>query len=316
MKYRDLGRTGIKVSAVGFGAWAIGGNLHGNSYGPTEDKTSIDAIEKALDLGCNFFDTADSYGWGHSEELLGKTLKGKRDRVIIATKVGSDFYQGYGYQTFTPDYVRFALDKSLERLRTDYIDLYQFHNPPLSVIEDKESFVVLEKLKAEGKIRAWGVSVGTYEEGLAALKVTRPDSLQVPYNMFMKESEADLFPQAATMGCAIIAREPLSNGFLTGKYDMNPNFDSGDVRKAWPKDFVNARVQASQRLAFLAKNGSRTLAQSAIQWVLNCQSVAVVIPGIKTPEQAAENLSSVESPHLTQEELASIESLKNQKFGL
>lgn len=157
MKYRDFGATGIKVSEIGFGCWQIGGNGRGNSYGPTDDKASSEALLKALDLGINFFDTADVYGFGHSEEILGKTFRGKRDRVILATKVGADFYQGQGFQTFTPDYVRFALEKSLKRLQTEYIDVYLLHNPPLKLIGKEETFEILKDLKKEGKIRTFGV---------------------------------------------------------------------------------------------------------------------------------------------------------------
>ncbi|MDZ4834242.1 MAG: aldo/keto reductase [Candidatus Melainabacteria bacterium] len=316
MKYRELGRTGIKVSEVGFGGWPIGGNRHGNSYGATDDKISLDAIEKALDLGCNFFDTADVYGWGHSEELLGKAFRGKRDRVVIATKVGSDFYQGYGFQTFDEVYVRFALDKSLERLQTDYLDLYQLHNPPSDVLEAEETYSVLMKLKNEGRIRAWGVSARNSRDAQIALMVSKPDSIQVPYNIFATGPEQDLFPLANQVGCAIIAREPLSNGFLTGKYDIDASFDSGDMRKNWPRDFINARVKASQQLNFLVRNGSRTLTQAAIQWVLQSKIVSAVIPGIKTAEHADEDMTAPDAPKLKAEELDEIATLIRDKFGL
>lgn len=316
MKYRDLGRTGIKVSEVGFGAWAIGGNRHGNSYGATDDKESIEAVEKALELGCNFFDTADVYGWGHSEELLGKVFRARRDRIVVATKVGSDFYQGYGFQTFDEEYIRFALDKSLERLQTDYIDLYQLHNPPASVIENEQTYGVFLKLKNEGKIRAWGVSARNSRDAQIALMVAKPDSIQVPFNIFSTGPEQDVFPLADQVGCAIIAREPLSNGFLTGKYDLESTFAPGDIRKNWPRDFINARVKASEKLTFLARDGSRSLAQAAIQWVLQSSRVSAVIPGIKTPEHAVEDLNAPASPRLTREELSEVEQLRKQKFGL
>ncbi len=316
MNYRELGKTGIKVSEIGFGAWAIGGNRHGLSYGPTDDKDSVEALEKAFELGCNFFDTADVYGWGHSEELIGKTLRGKRDRLIIATKVGSDFYQGFGFQTFTAEYIRFALDKSLERLQTDYVDLYQLHNPSLAVIENGEAFEVLRNLKVEGKIRAWGLSLQNHNDGLAALKITRPDSIQVAYNIFAHEAAKKLFPLSAELGCAIIAREPLSNGFLTGKFTYASNFSSGDVRKNWPKDFINARIKASEALNFLIRRDQRTMAQAAIQWVLNSTLVSVTIPGIKNSEQAIENLQSAETAPLTSDELKEIAALQEHQFGL
>jgi aryl-alcohol dehydrogenase-like predicted oxidoreductase len=316
MNYRDLGRTGIKVSEVGFGAWAIGGNRHGNSYGVTDDKVSIEALEKSLELGCNFYDTADAYGWGHSEELIGKAFKNKRDQVVIATKVGSDFYQGYGFQTFDEDYIRFALEKTFERLKTDFIDVYQLHNPPTEVIENERTYSVLLKLKNEGKIRAWGLSVRNSRDAQIALMVAKPDSLQVPYNIFAAGMETDLFPLATQVGCAIIAREPLSNGFLTGKYRLDASFEAGDIRKGWPRDFINARVQAAQRLGFLELNGSRSLAQAALQWVLRSSAVSAVIPGIKTPEHAEEDFRAPDAPKLTANELDKIEDLKRNKFGL
>lgn len=316
MKYRDFGKTGITVSEVGFGAWAIGGNRHGNSYGTTDDKASLSALDVAIGMGCNFFDTADVYGWGLSEELIGRAVKGKRDSVVIATKVGSDFYQGYGFQTYTAEYIRYALDKSLSRLKTDYVDVYQLHNPPLDVIERTQTYDVLQDLKKDGKIRAWGLTVFNSQDGLTALKACKPDCLQVPYNIFTREPELELFPRATEMGCAIIAREPLANGFLTGKYDINSAFESGDIRRNWPRDYIHARVKAANKLSFLSRNGSRTLAQTAICWVLECPLVTVTIPGIKTPEQAQENLASSSVPPISKEERQSLEDLQTEQFGL
>ncbi len=151
MKLRILGRTGLRVSEIGFGAWAIGGNAHGNSYGPTDDATSIAAVRRAVELGCTFFDTADVYGWGHSEAILGEALQGHRDEVAIATKVGGDFYHGGVRLNFDPAYIAFALDRSLERLRTDHVDLYQLHNPPAETMAEPRTYEVLETLKAENK---------------------------------------------------------------------------------------------------------------------------------------------------------------------
>src|SRR5256712_7670966 len=166
MKTRTLGRTGLTVSEIGFGAWAIGGNAHGNSYGPTDDELSLAAIGRALELGCNFFDTADVYGHGHSEDLLGQALRGHRSEVIIATKVGGDFYHGTPRMNFNSDYLEFALGKSCERLGTDYIDLYQLHNPPIQLIKDGRIFKILDRLKASGKIRHYGISIHDPQEGL------------------------------------------------------------------------------------------------------------------------------------------------------
>lgn len=323
MNYRDFGNSGIKVSEVGFGGWAIGGNEHGNSYGPTDDKVSIEAINKALELGCNFFDTADVYGFGHSEVLLGKALKNKRDRAIIATKVGSDFYQGGGFQTFTPEYVRFALEKSLDRLQTDYVDVYQLHNPPLRLLKKESTYTILQDLKREGKIRAWGLSVFDPIEGLTALGVTQPDCLQITFNIFNSRPSEKLLPSAYASGCAIIAREPLANGFLTGKFapgsetEFNDaSFEEGDIRQSWPMDYVLARIEASKRLNFLHIAEKRTLAQAAIKYVLSMKEVSVTIPGTKTPRQAEENFAASDLKPLSQAELTEISSLAKRSFDI
>src|SRR3989338_1409237 len=179
MKYRILGRTGLKVSEMGFGAWAIGGT----SYGPTRDEDSLEALETAWGHGVNFFDTADTYGHGHSEELIGRFLKGKRDEAVIATKAGWDFYHGGSRQNFDPDYLRFACGESLRRLQTDRIDLYQLHNPKLEALERGTLFQVLDELKKEGKIRFYGVSVHTPSEALAVIRSGKADTLQLIFNL-------------------------------------------------------------------------------------------------------------------------------------
>jgi aryl-alcohol dehydrogenase-like predicted oxidoreductase len=316
MKYREFGNSGIKVSEIGFGAWAIGGNQHGNSYGFTDDRSSIEAIHRALDLGCNFFDTADVYGLGHSEELLGKALRNQRDRVIVATKAGSDFYSGAGRQNFSAEYIRSALDHSLERLKTDYVDIYQLHNPPLKLIEKPQTYEVLRELKRDGKIRAWGISIFDPVEGMAALQVGQPDCLQVVYNIFSPKPGEELFPRAHQAGCAIIAREPLANGFLSGKYTDKSEYEVGDIRRGWPAKYISARVSATERLRTFLKAEIPTLSQLALKFVLSNPMVSVVIPGTKTAEQAEENFAASDSPPLSQDDIKAINALYKQNFGL
>lgn len=316
MRYREFGNSGIKVSEIGFGAWAIGGNEHGNSYGPTEDKTSLEAVAKALDLGCNFFDTADVYGFGHSEELLGKALRSVRDRVAIATKVGGNFLSGPGRQDFSPDYIRLALEQSLERLQTDYLDVYQLHNPPLKLIERPETYTVLKELKREGRIRAWGLSIFDPVEGLAAIKVGNPDCIQVVYNIFTTKAADELFQRAQQGGCALIVREPLANGFLSGKYEEDATFPTGDIRCDWPRQYIRARARAARQLKQLAEPAALTLAQLALKFVLARPEVSVVIPGIKTPEQAEDNLQASNEPDIGEAELSGIASLAARNFDI
>jgi aryl-alcohol dehydrogenase-like predicted oxidoreductase len=294
MKYRKFGSSGFQVSEIGFGAWAIGGNAHGNSYGPTEDEESLSAIKTALDLGCTFFDTADCYGHGHSEELLGKALKGARERVIIATKGGSDFYHIPPRLNFTESHLIFAVEQSLKRLGTDYIDLYQLHNPPFSVIELGRLFEPLEKLKTQGKIRAYGISIHDPAEGLLALKNGRPAAVQVVYNYLRRDAAEELFPRAIAEGVAIVAREPLSNGFLTGKYSKESVFPVGDIRHQWPLKYQTQMINRVDEFAKRVGSGPLTRAQAALKFVLSQPAVSVVIPGCKTVTQTEENFRTAD----------------------
>jgi len=314
MKYRVLGKTGLKVSEVGFGAWAVGGNAHGNSYGPTDDRQSLAAIERALDLGCNFFDTADVYGHGHSEELLGQALQGHRSEVVLATKVGGDFYHGVPRMNFNPDYLEFALAKSCERLRSDYIDLYQLHNPPIQLVRDGRIFKTLEKLKASGRIRHYGISIHDPQEGLVAMKNGEVGGIQVVFNILRQEAKNQLFREATKSNVGIIAREPLANGFLAGRLKAETSFIEGDIRHNFPRDYVSQLAMASDQLRFLVSS-NRTMAQAALRFVLDHKDVSTVIPGAKTPDQVAEDFTASEVPALTGEELLRIKFLRDQNFA-
>ncbi len=313
MRYRILGKTSLKVSEVGFGGWQIGGNAYGNSYGPTEDKQSLAAIGRALELGCNFFDTADVYGHGHSEELLGQALAEHRSDVIIATKVGGDFYHGSPRMNFNPDYLEFALGKSCERLGSDYIDLYQLHNPPIQLVRDGRVFKTLEKLKASGKIRHYGISIHDPQEGLLAMRDRELGAIQVAFNLLRQEAKNQLFREATRSNVGIIAREPLANGFLAGKLKVESAFLQGDIRHNFPPDYISQLTLAMDKLRFLESN-TRTLAQATIRFVLDHKDVSTVIPGMKTREQVEEDLVSSESPPLTGEELLRIKFLRDQEF--
>lgn len=314
MRYRTLGRTGVRVSEVGFGAWAVGGNAHGNSYGPTDDATSLAAIRRAADLGCTLFDTADVYGWGHSEDLLGRALEGRRDDVVLATKVGGDFYHGGVRLNFDPGYIAFALERSLQRLRTDHVDLYQLHNPPAERMGDPRTYEALESLQAEGKIAHYGVSIHEPGEGLLCLEAGKPEVLQIPFNLFRQEWIEDLLPAARKAGVGIIAREPLANGFLSGAIRADARFPPGDIRSSWPRGMVAGQVAAAARLAFLAPSG-RTRAQAALRFALAFPEVSTAIPGAKTVAQVDENLGASEAEPLTDAEVAEARRLYAGDFG-
>ena len=315
MRVRTLGRTGLKVSEIGFGGWAIGGNEHGNSYGPTNDAVSRRAVKRAADLGCTFFDTADVYGWGHSEEVLGVALEDHRQDVRIATKVGGDFYHGGVRMNFSPGYLAFALDRTLARLRTDYVDLYQLHNPPLALTADPRTYETLERLQAENKVRHYGISVHEPMEAVLAIQTGKPTVLQIPFSIFRQEWIEEVLPMAARYRVGIVAREPLANGFLTGKYGPDAAFASGDIRHHWPREMVEGQVRAAKSLRSLLVRPDRTLAQAALKFVLAFPEVSVTIPGAKTPAQVEENAGASDAPDLTPAEIAAVREMHAKDFA-
>jgi aryl-alcohol dehydrogenase-like predicted oxidoreductase len=317
---RILGRTGLAVSEIGFGGWAVGGNRYGNSYGPTDDGESIRAIRRAFDLGCNFFDTADVYGHGHSEELIGAALAGVRPQVVLATKVGGNFYNRDVHSlvkdrlaqmtgtpleqlppdatlpvthdvNFSPAYIRFAVEQSLKRLATDYLDLLQLHNPPINLISTMETYGVLEDLKREGLIRFYGVSVHPPEEGIAAVQATMPDAVQIVYNLARRDAEDEFFPAARAAGIGVIAREPLANGFLAGRYAPDSVWDKSDIRARMPRPYVQQLVALGQRVRELAEKSATTAARLALKFVLDNPAVSTVIVGMKTVAHVDDNLA-------------------------
>ncbi len=317
MKYRTLGRTGLKVSEISFGSWAIGGNQHGNSYGSTSDTDSIEAIRTACELGCNFFDTADVYGYGHSEEVLGRGLQqaGRLNDVFIATKVGGNFTSGQTVMDFSAQHITNAIETSLKRLGREYIDLYQLHNPSRPIITDGRAFEALDKLKATGKIRAYGVSVHSVAEGITCLKTGKPDTIQIVYNFFstlQSENPAEeLFPLMHDQNIGLIAREPLANGFLTGKQKLDTKYEPGDIRASWPNNYRSHKIRLAETLRFLEKPG-RSLTQAALRFVLDEPAVSTMLVGMKTAQQARENFAVSDLPSFDETERTSI---KKALFG-
>ncbi len=349
MNTRLLGRTGLRVSEVGFGAWAVGGNRYGNSYGPTDDDASLAAIHAALDGGCTFFDTADVYGHGHSEALLGQALAQRRlrDTVVLATKGGGNFYNrgvdpriarrytertGRSLDDYAPDavlpfthrvdfdpaYIRFALEQSLRRLRTDRIDLYQLHNPSLEQIRDGGIFDVLDDLRQEGKILCYGVSIHDPAEGLAAIVGGRCQAIQVVYNLFSQDAARELFPAAQRAGVAIVAREPLANGLLSGKYNAGIPADSRAALPGYEWLAGRARDEAQlakvRALQSVADDLGCTLAQLALAWCLKNPNVSTIITGASRVSQLHENMKALDvGSQLTPDVMARIDAILGNK---
>jgi aryl-alcohol dehydrogenase-like predicted oxidoreductase len=266
-------------------------------------------LEACLEVGINFIDTADVYGKGHSEELIGRAFKGKRDRVIIATKVGNrDSPERGWFKDFSPQWVLEAVEASLRRLQTDYIDLYQLHSPFADFKYTPEVFEVFEQLKQAGKIRAYGVSVGPWQHGVSVIETGCGTALQVHFNLLEREAATELFPLAQKHSIGIIGRVPLASAFLTGKFAAETQFSPEDQRSVnYPPEKVRQTVERVERIRKIAHRMGITLAQLALQYCLSNEAVSTVIPGAKTPEQLRENASAGEGRLLTPEEVHELE---------
>jgi aryl-alcohol dehydrogenase-like predicted oxidoreductase len=296
VRYRQLGRSGLSVSEVGFGAWGIGGNKDGAlAYGPADEAHSLDALAAARDAGINFFDTADLYGYGESERLIGAAFASCRDQVVIASKVG--MLDAAGKQDFAAGRIEKALDASLARLRTDYIDLYQLHSPPLDALKP-ELLEVLDRLKSKGKIRSIGISLKGPEEGERALALYPFAAVQANFNLLdQRILDLGLAERCAAQGAGIIARTPLCFGFLTAKYSATDAFDPSDHRSRWSVE--QRQVWASAHELFRRYSGeAETPAQFAIRFCLSFQGVSSVIPGMLTRGHVEENSGAVRVPVL------------------
>lgn len=322
MKKRTLGRTGLQVSEIGFGAWAIGGQQEyaRRSYGPTDDRESLAALETAFDLGGNFIDTADAYGVGHSEELIAQFLRGKRDQVIVATKFGHFPFPDPEERTLTEANIRRCLDASLIRLGVDCIDLYQCHECTLESAWLHDLAATMEKFKAEGKIKHAGISVYGNTQ---IRQVARGDfgtvfeTIQESYNVTTLLFR-DALHEAAAARLGIIIREPLGNGLLSGRYSGQEDWGKNHARGVRVADQTAMRVEFAQRLREFLPASNRTLVQSLIRYALQDVPASVVIPGCKTPDQVRENFGASSSPELSPDEIDRVHALHAEllkKFG-
>jgi aryl-alcohol dehydrogenase-like predicted oxidoreductase len=308
MHYRMLGSTDIRVSAIGFGTWGIGGVTPGHaSYGPTDDAESLAALSLALDHGITFYDTADIYGHGHSEELLAQAFATKRHQVVIASKVG--YVDNFERQDFSPRHIRESLDASLARLRTDYLDVYQLHNPPVESGAALDELVdTLRALEREGKIRSVGVSLRSPEDGVRVIECG-VDAIQVNVNLMDQRARTlGLLDAARTHRTGVIVRTPLASGFLSGPLDT-ATLDPRDHRRARSADQLRRWHRGAALFAALNHDAGRTPAQLALQFCLADASVSTVVPGMMRRHEVEENVGTFAATGMTDAERHAIQAL-------
>ncbi len=302
MQYRKFSNTDLMVSEVGFGAWAIGGGaMIGNTpigWGDADDATSVKAVYGALDKGINFFDTADIYGLGHSENLLGKTI-GERKEVIIATKVGNVSRNNQFTVDYSGKYIQQACEASLKRLKKDPIDYYQLHTARLHHLQNGECIDAMNKLQQQGKIRYWGVSLNTFDplpEAEFLINEKMGNGFQLVLNM-LNQKALSLLKKANKNGYGIIARMPLQFGLLTGKFDKGFSFPENDHRKnRLTKEVINACKNVLAPVWELCKKYNCTKTQLALSYILSYTEISVIIPGIRTAKQVVDNTSGLFRP--------------------
>ncbi|HZT98835.1 MAG TPA: aldo/keto reductase [Ktedonobacteraceae bacterium] len=313
MEYRPLGRTSWNISVIGFGAWGIGGD----AWGSTDDKASLAALHRAIDLGVNFIDTADVYGGGHSEQLITQVRKERREQIIIATKAGRRLNphtaEGYNRQNLTS-----FVERSLKNLETEALDLLQLHCPPSEVYDMPEVFGILDDLVKQGKIRFYGVSVERVDEALKAITYPNVQSVQIIFNMFRLKPAEQFFAAAREHRVGILARVPLASGLLTGKLRPQTQFAPNDHRnynrhgEAFDQGETFSGVdyetglQAVEALRPLVPQGA-TMAQFALRWILMFPEVTAAIPGAKNPQQAEDNVHAAALPPLSNETMRRVQ---------
>jgi aryl-alcohol dehydrogenase-like predicted oxidoreductase len=327
MKYRTFRGSDVRVSEVGFGLWTLSTGWWGNY---TDDE-AVTLMRRALDLGVTLFDAADTYGNGRSEELIAKAFAGRRDEIVIATKVGYDFVnfgedRGRGQreipQNFSPEAIRGAVEAALRRLQTDCIDILQLHNIRMEQTEDDALWSVLEDLRAEGKIKVGGVAlgpaIGWLGEGVHAIRRRNPGVLQHIYNILEPHPGAAIQQAARDAGAdtMFLVRVPHSSGMLEGKYTAETVFPPNDHRNHRPRSWLLNGVKKVEQLRFLERDGVRTLGQAALLWLLADDRVASTLPNIYNVEQLEEFARAADLPPLSTEELDRVAELVAQNFGL
>ncbi|WP_437498784.1 aldo/keto reductase [Sorangium sp. So ce1099] len=319
MEYRSLGRTGLRISSVSFGAWAIGG-----TWGDVDDKESLAALHRAADRGVNFFDTADVYGDGRSEQLLARLRRERREEIVIATKAGRRL-NPHNVASYSEQNLTAFVERSLRNLETEALDLIQLHCPPTDVYYRPEVFDALDRLVKAGKIRFYGVSVERVEEALKAIEYPGVQSVQIIYNVLRQRPAELFFPEAKRRQVGILARLPLSSGLLTGKMTAATTFAADDHRNfnregaAFDKGETFSGVDYNLGLAVVEElrplvPAGVSMAAWTMRWILMEDAVTCVIPGAKRPDQVDQNTSAADLPALPQETMAKIREIYDRRL--
>jgi len=332
VQYRNFGTTDLRASVVGFGVWTVSTRM----WGVTDEAVRLRLLRRAFELGVTFYDTADVYGDGLGETILTEALGAHRDELTLATKFGYDWYTAPGEQPggrerphdWSPVYIKRACEASLKRLGTDRIDLYQLHNPRVEALRQDDLFAALEELKAEGKIRHYGVALGPAidirqaEEGAVAFRTRQMTSVQIIYNLLEQMLGPDVFEAARETGGGVMCRVPHASGLLEGSYTAQTEFAPGDhrnfrvstneKRKAWLEDGLHK----IEKLDFLLKGTGRTLGQAALQWLWSEPLLATALPNIYDEKQLEELCAAPDTLPLTADELAKVQDLYAHNFGL
>jgi aryl-alcohol dehydrogenase-like predicted oxidoreductase len=325
MEYRRLPNTELELSAVGFGLWTVSTTW----WGMEDDATGVDLLRKAYDLGVTFYDTADTYGNGKGETVLADALGSVRDRIVIGTKFGYDFYnhgdrregQREIPQDFSVRFLRKALEESLRRLQTDYIDIYLLHNPRLWAIESDDLFAELEAVKREGKVRHYGVTmgpaIGWETEGVAAIERRDITVFQMIHNLLEQDPGRRFLDAACKKGdVGMLVRVPHSSGMLEGKYTADTTFSPKDHRSHRPKEWLTEGLKKLEQLTFLHEGTGRTIGQAAIQYLLSEPLITSVLPNIYDEEQLREFAEASDTPPLTEDEVERVDQLYDTNYGL
>jgi aryl-alcohol dehydrogenase-like predicted oxidoreductase len=323
LKYQKLGRTGLEVSEVGFGVWTVSTGW----WGKIEEPDAIRLMERALDLGINFFDTADTYGLGYGEEILPMAFKKRRSDIIIGTKFGYDFYtnrerEGHTErpQKWDREFIKYACEQSLTRLQTDYIDLYQLHNPKMNALESDELFETLDELVKEGKIRhyaaAIGPDIGWFEEGEVSMRERNLDAIQIIYSVMEQQPARKFFPIAEECGTGLLSRVPHASGLLDGTFTKDTVFAPDDHRAHRKQAWLETGIKKLNAVSYLEEAMSSTPGQTAIKFVLSGPNVASVLPNILNMEQLEEFAAAPETDDIPQDVLERLHATFDEDFGL